>query len=217
MECMSATPCSCTLTEHGPRLVVLTGGPGAGKTAVLELARRNFCEHIAVLPEAASIIFGGGFIRRDSLPARKAAQRAIYRVQRELENLVIQEKRCAVILCDRGTLDGLAYWPNSEESFWNENGTTRVKELANYTAVIHMRSPGSLQGYNHQNPVRVETADQAASIDEKIATAWNGHPNRFFIESAQDFVFKAAQAIDMIRSNLPECCKGHVVPEVEPK
>jgi len=39
-------------------LVVLTGGPGAGKTAFLEIARRNFCEHIAVLPEAASIVFG---------------------------------------------------------------------------------------------------------------------------------------------------------------
>ena len=40
--------------------MVLTGGPGAGKTAVLEVVRRTFCEHVTVLPEAASILFMGG-------------------------------------------------------------------------------------------------------------------------------------------------------------
>jgi predicted ATP-binding protein involved in virulence len=29
--------------------IVITGGPGAGKTAVLELARRDLCKHIDVL------------------------------------------------------------------------------------------------------------------------------------------------------------------------
>lgn len=36
---------------HGRRRVVLTGGPGAGKTAVLELVRQYFCKHIDVLPD----------------------------------------------------------------------------------------------------------------------------------------------------------------------
>src|SRR4051812_5880380 len=80
----------------------------------------------------------------DSLPARKAAQRAIFSVQRELERLVIEERKSAVVLCDRGTPDGLAYWPNSEEAFWRETGTTRTKEFEKYAAVIHLRTPGSL-------------------------------------------------------------------------
>ncbi len=54
--------CSCKMPRHGSKLVVLTGGPGAGKTAVLEVVRRRFCEHVAVLPEAASILFGGGML-----------------------------------------------------------------------------------------------------------------------------------------------------------
>jgi predicted ATPase len=196
----------------GPsKLVVLTGGPGAGKTAVLELARRDFCERIAVLPEAASIVFGGGFPRRESFPARKAAQRAIFRVQWELERLLIEEEKSAVILCDRGTLDGLAYWPNSEDSFWEENGTTRATELARYAAIIHLRTPGAVLGYNHQNPVRIETAAQASVIDQKIVEAWAGHPNRHFVESTEDFVSKAAQAIQLIRRELPECCQAHPV------
>ena len=214
MNCDSSLRCQCNLVEHRPKLVVLTGGPGAGKTAVLELARRNFCEHIAVLPEAASIVFGGGFIRRDTIPAKKAAQRAIFRIQRELEQLVIDEKKSAVILCDRGTLDGWAYWPNSEETFWKEIETTRERELARYTAVIHLRTPGAAQGYNHKNPVRIETVEQAAAIDHRIVEAWRGHPNHHFVESAQEFVAKAAQAVELIRRELPECCREHPVPEV---
>ena len=58
--------------------MVITGGPGAGKTALLEVVRHHFCSHVAVLGESASILFGGGFPRRQSAPSRKAAQRAIY-------------------------------------------------------------------------------------------------------------------------------------------
>ena len=49
------TSCGCTLASHPCRLVVITGGPGAGKTAVLEVARTAFCQHVQVLPEAAGI------------------------------------------------------------------------------------------------------------------------------------------------------------------
>ena len=47
-------PCDC-VDLHSPRRVVLTGGPGAGKTAVLELIRLFFCVHVTTLPEAAGI------------------------------------------------------------------------------------------------------------------------------------------------------------------
>ncbi len=214
MICNTHELCACAQTGHEPRLVVLTGGPGAGKTAVLELARKNFCEHIAVLPEAASIIFSGGFWRRESIPARKAAQRAIYYVQRELERIVGGERASAIALCDRGTLDGLAYWPHSDESFFEELGTTREEELLKYAAVIHLRTPAAAGGYNHNNPVRVESASQAAEIDRRIVNAWDGHPKRVIVESTQDFLIKAATAIDLIREQLPNCCKGHRIPEL---
>ena len=47
--------CDCQ-DPHARRRVALTGGPGAGKTAVLELIRQSFCEHVKVLPEAAAIV-----------------------------------------------------------------------------------------------------------------------------------------------------------------
>src|SRR5690242_15099817 len=55
--------CACREDHRKRKRVVLTGGPGAGKTAVLELVRQSFCSHVHVLPEAAGILFTGGFPR----------------------------------------------------------------------------------------------------------------------------------------------------------
>ena len=59
--------CHCR-EPHIHTRIVLTGGPGAGKTAVLELVRQHFCEHVHVLSEAASVVFGGGFPRGPDTP-----------------------------------------------------------------------------------------------------------------------------------------------------
>jgi predicted ATPase len=191
------------------RFIVLTGGPGAGKTAVLELARRSVGPDVAFLPEAASIIFGGGFLRRPTLVGRKAAQRAIFHVQREHERLIEEEGEAQAVLCDRGTLDGLAYWPEEEASYWRELGTTRAAELARYHAVIHLRTPPAGGGYNNQNPLRIEDAETAQEIDRRTERAWEGHPNRIFIESSSDFLEKALRALAQMNANLPEHCKPH--------
>jgi predicted ATPase len=206
-------PCACEL-GHAPKRVVLTGGPGAGKTALLELIRQSFCVHVRVLPEAASIIFGGGFPRDDDDQCRRAAQRAIFHVQRELETTG-DNHHPAIVLCDRGTLDGLAYWPGSSEEYWDAVGTTPAAELARYAAVIHLRTPRQTHGYNHQNPLRTESAVQAALIDDAIARAWQAHPRRTIIDASPDFLDKAARALEALRIELPDCCKAHVVPTVD--
>lgn len=180
----------------------MTGGPGGGKTAVLEIARKHFSERVVVLPEAATIVFGGGFPRGVSAVARRAAQRAIYRVEVELEAMVIDEGRASVVLCDRGTVDGVAYWPDAPETFWRAVGTTHEMELARYATVIHLHTPPAGGGYNHENRVRSEGADEAAQIDARIASAWNLHPRRFFIDSENDFLTKAAHALELISAEV---------------
>lgn len=205
--------CECT-ERHESRRVVLTGGPGAGKTAVLELIRQSFCSHVKVLSEAASVVFGGGFPREDDVACLRSAQRAIYHVQRELE-VIGEHHGAAIVLCDRGTLDGLAYWPGSLDEFWSSLNTTRDLELARYAAVIHLRTPAEDQGYNYRNPLRTETATAAAAIDDRIAQAWESHPKRFVVESSADFLDKAARALEILRAEVPECCRSHVVPSVD--
>jgi predicted ATPase len=205
----SSVPCTCK-AQHQRRRVVLTGGPGAGKTAVLELIRRSFCHHVLVLPESAGIVFGGGFPRLQPDDCARSAQRAIYHVQRELEACA-DVGNPAVVLCDRGTLDGLAYWPEGGESFWSSLGTTPGAELRRYDTVIQLRTPTAEQGYDHRNPLRTESAASAAAIDRKILDVWDTHPRRFVIEATASFLDKAATAVAMLSDEVPTCCVGPVV------
>lgn len=200
-------PCDCR-DRHTPRRVVLTGGPGAGKTAVLELIRLFFCEHVKTLPEAAGIVFGGRFPRSDSPPLRQAAQRAIFHIQRELES-VADADNAAVVLCDRGTVDCAAYW-TGEGDLFSAVGTTRAIELARYDTVIHLQPPTSPHAYNHDNPLRLESIEEAAAIDARLTAQWAEHPRRFVVEQTEDFLHKAARALALLRNEVPECCRHHV-------
>lgn len=201
--------CECVEGIHAPKLFAITGGPGAGKTAVLEIARRSLCSHVIVLPEAAGIVFGGGFPRRPTVPARCAAQRAIFHVQVELERLLLDEQRAAIGLCDRGTIDSVAYWPESIDDFWRDVHSNEATQLDRYSAVIHLRTPSDFMGYDHSNPLRTEPADDALQLDILIDRAWAQHPNRHIVDSHLSFVDKAAHALELIRAELPACCRGH--------
>ncbi|MEQ1875708.1 MAG: ATP-binding protein [Bdellovibrionia bacterium] len=189
-------------------MIVLTGGPGAGKTAVLEILKRMVCEHVAVLPEVAGMLFGGGFWRLQSPSGRRAAQRAIFLVQRELEQMVMAEGRYKAIICDRGTLDGMAYWPGEPEEFLKNLGLDRRQELERYSQVIHLRTPSEARWYNNRNPLRIETVEEAGEIDRKIDLAWSGHHNRHFVNNHRDFVNKSQSAILLLLNALPKCCDG---------
>jgi predicted ATPase len=198
------------MEPHQRRRVVLTGGPGAGKTAVLELIRQSFCVHVKVLPESAGIVFGGGFPRNSNAESRRAAQRAIFYVQRELE-AAGEADGPAVTLCDRGTVDGAAYWPGPGD-LWSSVGATLPEQLKRYDAVIHMRTPSTEGGYNKENPLRIESAKDAAAIDDFISQLWEQHPRRFVVEASKDFLDKARRVLEILRGEMPECCRQHVVP-----
>lgn len=186
------------------RLIVLTGGPGAGKTAVLTAARATWCEHVASIPEAATILFTGGFPRHETIPGREAAQRAIFHVQREAERLVEDEHVAHVGLCDRGTVDGEAYWPDGAAGYWDAVGTTRAEQLARYAAVIHLRTPTAARAYNHHNAARLEDLTLARHIDERILDAWSEHPHRIVIDAELDFETKLHTALHAIGELIPD-------------
>jgi predicted ATPase len=206
---MRIDDCGCE-ELHLPRRVAITGGPGAGKTALLETVRRHFCRHVLVLPESAGILFSGGFPRRADTLGRMATQRAIYRVQDELERLALGDSNAALVLCDRGTVDGAAYWPGRAEEFFEEIGSSAASELTRYHAVIHLRTPADGHGYQ-PNGVRTETAAQAREIDARIEKVWSAHRRRFLISDQEDFLEKLRDALVALRMTLPDCCRGHAV------
>lgn len=176
--------------------IVLTGGPCAGKTSVAEIIARQFCKNLFLVQEAASLLFRGGFPRSVDDEHQKHQQLAVYFVQRELERIAEHDPKHRDLICDRGSLDSLAYWPNDGTSFLSAAGTTLEGEVARYDWVLHLDT-SSKSGYQ-TNPLRVESNREALILNGKIKVAWSEHPHRFIIPSSADFIPKVTRAVQIV-------------------
>lgn len=177
--------------------VVLTGGPGGGKTTAADLYRRELGEDVVVVPEAATLLYLGGFPRRGIKEVREATQRAVYHVQRNLEEAQSAQFKSRVLLCDRGTIDGAVYWPGEPEGFFSELGTSIEKELSRYDAVIFFETAAvggiAIEG---GNPVRVESLEQAVLLDSNLKKLWSKHSHFVFIPHNNSFLKKINSGLD---------------------
>jgi predicted ATPase len=190
--------------------IVLTGGPGGGKTTAADLFRREIGERVALVPEAATLIFSGGFPRSNQQEAVHAAQRAIYAVQQSLEDVQAALFPGRVLLCDRGTLDGAAYWPGDSKAFFAEIESSLEKELARYDAVIFFETAAaggmSIEG---GNTVRNETQEQAIKLDQKLRALWSQHPKFTLIPHNPSFFKKISHGLAVLDEIVTELgCKG---------
>lgn len=181
--------------NHRKRIVV-TGGPGGGKSTAVELFRRELGERVIVVPESATMLFAGGFPRHQNAAAQQAAQRAIFHVQRNLEDVQAAAYPQRLLLCDRGTVDGAAYWPGEPDTYFEAMGTTFAAELARYDGVIFFESAAagghSIEG---GNPARTETNAEAARLDLALRQIWKQHPRYAFIRNERSFFAKLQQGI----------------------
>lgn len=183
-----------------PVRIVLTGGPGGGKTTAADLFRREIGDRIVVVPETATMLFAGGFPRAREPEAICHAQRAIYHTQRALEHVQSERFPDRVLLCDRGTLDGAAYWPkNADQDFFEGVGTTLAHELSRYDAVLHFETAAAgderIEG---GNPVRTETNLEALALDQRIREHWGQHSNFHFVPHSHSFLEKLRQGLEML-------------------
>lgn len=181
--------------------IVLTGGPGGGKTTAIDLFRRELGERVTVVPESATIMFTGGFPRVADPDARRAAQRAIYHVQTNLENVQSALHPSRVLLCDRGTLDGAAYWPGEPEDFFVAMNTSYENELERYDAVVFFQSAavGGLK-IEGGNPARTESDAEALVLDGKLRALWSKHPRFFLVPHRASFFEKIGMGLAILQS-----------------
>ena len=177
-------------SHNGRCRIVLTGGPGGGKTTAGDLFRREIGERVVLVPEAATLLFSGGFPRVQEPPAVRAAQMAIFHLQRSLEDVQGARFPRRILLCDRGTIDGAAYWPGAPEEYFAALGTTLDAEMKRYDAVIFFESAAvggdSIEG---GNPIRNESIAQAVELDRRLRALWSCHP-RFVLVAHNRSFFK---------------------------
>lgn len=190
-----------TEQPNGRCRIVLTGGPGGGKTTAADLFRREIGDRVVVVPEAATLLFSGGFPRLTEAHARQSAQCAIYHVQRNLEDVQSALYPERILLCDRGTIDGAAYWPSGEPAFFEAVGSTEQAELDRYDAVIFFESAAvgglSVEG---GNPTRIESNEQAVSLDRRLRELWSNHPRFVVVPHNPSFMKKIMFGLAALQS-----------------
>lgn len=192
--------------------IVLTGGPCGGKTTSLArlapyLRERGF--EVITCPEAFSLLVSNG-MPFDYLGAVKGmdivVQDTVMDMQIGMEDSFERVLRArgkpAVLLCDRGLMDGSAYM---KEEDWNKLMRKRdvncVSELreGRYNAVFHLvtAAEGAEEYYTlENNAVRTEPPELAKNLDHMTRNAWVGHPSLKIFDNSTDFETKLQRVVE---------------------
>lgn len=195
--------------------IVITGGPSAGKTTGLSWVQNAFTKlgyTVLFVPETATELISNGvapWTCRSNLDYQKCQMR----LQLDKEQVFEQAAKAMkaekiLIVCDRGTMDNKAYMNELEFSqLLTEFQTDEVQLRDSYDAVFHLvtAAKGAEKYYTTENnKARTETVAQAAALDDKLISAWTGHPHLRIIDNSTDFEDKLKRLIAEIRSFLGE-------------
>ena len=171
-------------------VIVLTGGPGGGKSTLLEELRRDpvWTGRFAALPEAVFMMRSVGIS-----PRKRLFQRVMVYLQMALEDgldRALGPDNPRLILCHRGSLDPLAYWIDRgwpEEAFFTYTESTREQHDQRYTAVIHLvtAADGAVDHYTRWPEAhRPERTEDAVRLDGLLHRVWRDHPCYHRIDNA---------------------------------
>ena len=193
--------------------IVITGGPCAGKTSIIEILKMELADNILVVPEAATLLLSGGF----PAPGKQLDycddwqlnfQRAVLSLQQALEGvyeLLASRQGAELVICDGGMLSGAAYMPQGLKQFIDLYGVSQEEMLNNYQAVVHLETialayPDKYGLSNNEH--RYTTLDQAIELDQLIKEVWQDHPGRYVIESGKNLEDKVMEVMGIIKNFL---------------
>lgn len=195
--------------------IVITGGPCAGKSTAMSWIQNAFSKMgytVLFVPETATELITGG-VAPWTCGTNADYQKYQLKLQIEKEKIFEQAARTmtaekVLIVCDRGTLDNQAYMNEVEfaeaMNFINSN---EVELRDNYDAVFHLvtAAKGAEEFYTTaNNSARTETVAEATELDNRLISAWTGHPHLRVIDNSSSFEDKMKKLIAEISSFLGE-------------
>ncbi len=195
--------------------IVITGGPCAGKSTILSKIQEEFSKlgyRVLFVPETATELISGG-VAPWTCKTSDEFQKFLMQLQIEKEEIFEEAAKTMnedkiLIVCDRGMLDNKAYMTDAAFSeILGVLGKSEVELRDNYDAVFHLvtAANGAEEFYTTlNNSARTETPEQAREIDNKLISAWTGHPHLRVINNTTDFENKVKKAINEIATFLGE-------------
>lgn len=196
--------------------IVITGGPCAGKTTGMSWIQNAFTEMgyaVIFVPETATELISGG-VAPWTLSNNLDYQLCQMKLQMEKEKVFeaaaakMYNADKVLIVCDRGTIDNKAYMTDGE--FQNALSELHLNETVlrdTYDAVFHLvtAAKGAEEFYTlSNNQARTETIEEAAAMDDKLISAWTGHPHFRVIDNTRGFEEKMKSLVTEISSFLGE-------------
>jgi thymidylate kinase len=195
-------------------MIVLSGGPGGGKSTVLSwigpwLESLGYKPYI-IHETATEVILKEGHPTRRNREAHTAFQRTVLEQQISKEEATFARALTeghprAVIICDRGSVDGIAYDEEGVLAILTEKRMVRAHLLQRYTAVLHLKSAacGAEASYTRaNNAARFENVTEAVQRDERVLNAWLGHSHLTIIPSCPNVSDKEEHVRQAIRKVL---------------
>jgi len=185
-----------------PRIVI-TGGPGSGKTGIIELLQARPDLHC--VPEVATIVMGQLNIKPGQYP-NQHFQRLIYDASNlfevRLAHYATMLGKSGLVL-DRARIDGAVYFENGVEEYEKVLRTSIQREYARYKIVIYLDIPSEDIYYRnkHKNLNRSEDYPEARRLGDKIREVWQNHPNFVFVSNDggwDEKVRKVKEAINKV-------------------
>lgn len=158
-----------------PFCVVITGGPCAGKTEVWRFLGASLPQAVPV-PEAATRLILAG--RSEVTLGLERFQREVYKEQLALEEAAL--RKGPFLLCDRGLLDGLAYFP----ALLTCLGLSPGEMLSRYAMVIQLEvipDPAAYSLHLGSNPARREPHLRALALERALKGIYGRHPAYGFV------------------------------------
>ena len=196
-------------------MIVLTGGPCAGKTTAMSWMQNNLPQYgykVLFVPETATELIGGGLTPWEC-NSNLEYQLCQMQLQLEKERIFQQgaesmQAEKILIVCDRGAIDNKAYMNDLDFLRLCEALHTNEVDLRDrYDAVFHLATAakGAIDAYTTvNNAARRETPEQAAALDDKLIAAWTGHPHLRVIDNSTSFEDKLKRLLREVLSFLGE-------------
>lgn len=202
--------------------IVLTGGPCAGKSTILNHIQEFYPGQVETVPEAANMLIGGGFpLPSESLPYSErwqmTLQDPLFTLQQSLEanhHEIAERTNKQLLVCDRGLLDQAAYFRGGVAEYLERYNVSDIGEILDrYGMIIHMASVALLGESAYQQASsaqeRVEdTVEQVREVELRTLEAWSLHPNHVVIEPHDDFQAKVRSVLEIVGEQLNAIDQG---------
>lgn len=170
--------------------IAITGRADIGKSTIIRIMDCEFPKKVVSSGDTLEGLNKSVFPHVKTKFSQRCQQRALYHLQREMDNILEDTHPEKLVLCDHGSLDLLALWPDTAETFFQELKTSLDSELKRYDWVLQINGVEKKYSANRFQPIH----------DPR--NFWRKHPRFLEIPVQKGFSFSYMQTALVIKNIL---------------